>query len=269
MLRCTRPLTSEDELRLVFFETLFFKIDSDSNGYIKLESMEALLGYLSSLPSPEECSLILDVLDDEDDYYIQKDEFVVACSLLLWNVPLQQLAWASDNYLEMATTKLDANIIYWRRAAKQVDRISRVWVCGSYAVAMCWVSSLQLEDNYGAANPTAVGPEIEPPMHVGLGPHTNSSILLIGPLVVLAMVSLWICQSYHFKRTQSRSAKAFRARLHKQAISMLTSTVNIVDGVVLGVANTLSTTVSTTVSGRLSSAVSNGGAGCDSTSVHA
>lgn len=42
-----RPLTAHDEIKLIFYENLFFQVDSDNNGYVTFDDMEKLLSFLA------------------------------------------------------------------------------------------------------------------------------------------------------------------------------------------------------------------------------
>ena len=148
LLTSVRPLTTADGYRLVFFERLFFLVDSDSNGYVTLQEMDRLLSFLALESSDNARLRLLKVLDDEHDGMIQQDEFISACMLLLWNVPQEQLQWAADNFIQAVTTKTDRNSHYWRKCAKRVDELSRLWICSAYAIYLGWVYSLRMYDIY-------------------------------------------------------------------------------------------------------------------------
>ena len=74
--------------------------------------MERLLSFLALDIGEQERIQLIKLLDDEQDMYVQQDEFVQSCILLLWNVPQSQLKFASENYIEAYTTKLDRNLLY-------------------------------------------------------------------------------------------------------------------------------------------------------------
>ena len=70
-----RPLTPADGYRFVFFEKLFFIIDSDSNGYVLIHEMDRLLQFLSHDKDEKERARVLHALDDEKDGLIQQVSF--------------------------------------------------------------------------------------------------------------------------------------------------------------------------------------------------
>lgn len=70
-LRQRRPLTSMDGMRIVFFEKLFFQVDSDSNGYLLMHDMDRLLQFLSHDTDRVERARVLESLDDECDGLVQ------------------------------------------------------------------------------------------------------------------------------------------------------------------------------------------------------
>ena len=199
-----RPLTPDDSMRFVFFEKLFFQIDSDSNGYVLLHEMDRLLAFLALDSDEVERLRILQALDDEEDGLIQQDEFVQACVLLLWTVPTVQLQWAADNFVEATTTKLDCNTLYWKKAAKRVDQGSRMWIVCAYAIYLNWVFALDMSDNYNLP-----GYETETVLHndeimsqedidsgnvmfLGMGPTKVSNIIYIAPAISAVIMVLWI-----------------------------------------------------------------------------
>ena len=209
-LKQVRPLTRNDHYRFVYFEKLFFLIDSDSNGYVKLAEMERLLQFLALTTKEDERLRVLQALDDEEDGLIQQDEFLQACILLLWDVPHKQLEWAASNFVECLTTKTDRNTAYWQKASKQVDRLARVYVISAYIICLGWVISLNLADDYdelGMSGTVETNPitedspnYIEPEMFSGMDSPVqmpNRVFALLLPIIlVLLMFSVWMFQNY-------------------------------------------------------------------------
>jgi len=196
MLQQLRPLTPADHHKLVYFEKLFFVIDSDSNGYVLLSEMERLLAFLALSVDDGERIRVLQALDDEADGLVQQDEFVQACCLLLWNVPQSQLNWAAQNFIEAVTTKTDRNTMYWRKAARQLDRLARVWIITAFLISISVVSSLHLYDVYdqpGTSFETKDGTSRE--MYEGLGPSTLDPLFLLAPIIVFVLLSVVLYQS--------------------------------------------------------------------------
>ena len=203
-----RPLTTADFMKFVFFEKLFYLIDNDSNGYVTLIEMDKLLQFLAlELDEGARMHMLL-TLDDESDGLVQKDEFVQACVILLWNVSQSQLTWASNNYIEAATTKDERNTFYWQKAAKQVDRLARVWICSIYFLVLVYFWALVMSDNYDKAPE-----EGEPEMYAGIGPHYLHVSFIIAPIVVVILVMVVVYQSgLHYMEGRKRR-KAMNERV--------------------------------------------------------
>jgi len=194
-IKLVRPLTPADHHKFVFFEKLFFIIDSDSNGYVLLEEMERLLSFLAVEIGNNERIALIKLLDDEGDQLVQQDEFVQACILLLWNVPQSQITWAAENYIEAYTTKIDRNLHYWRRCAKQLDKLARVWIVTAYIVSMFWIFSMvgRMNDPYHATY-DGVELETETGMYQGIFDFHIHEIFLIGPAIAVLILSAYAWQ---------------------------------------------------------------------------
>ena len=71
---------------MIFFEKLFYQIDSDSSGYILFSEMERIMSFLSLNTTMQERYEVLRAVEDEGEGHIEQDEFLQACLLLLWHV---------------------------------------------------------------------------------------------------------------------------------------------------------------------------------------
>ena len=54
--------------------------------------------------------------------------------LMVWNVPQAQLEWAAENFNQTFTNDSQRNMNYWKLAARQVDRLSRVYIVSAYVI---------------------------------------------------------------------------------------------------------------------------------------
>ena len=119
-------------------------------------------------------------VDSNGDGVIDSQEFVRACAAHLWDVPLAMLELACRNFLEASALKVERNQFYWKKAARQVDKAARFWVVSSYFMALGWVCSTTLSDDY--ANPAT------DQMFQGVGPRVTSLVWVVVPACVFAVV---------------------------------------------------------------------------------
>ena len=139
-----------------------------------------------------------------------------ACLLLLWDVPQLQLQWAADNFTAAVDNRIDRNKMYWMKAARQVDRMARLWIISAYAITLGWVFSLEIDDNYGKPAPDDGSKE----MHEGMGPHSNTAWLALAPSLVGVAILLFGIQSWAgspAQRKANEQRQEMRRRVNKVA----------------------------------------------------
>jgi len=143
-----KPLDAEDAKRLVFFEKLFFQVDTNSTGYLRFDELENLLTFIC-MDVPQ--TLLLDVIrecDEDRSGVISQEEFIDLCAQQLWNVPEELLSQAADNFISASANTTERNLEYWRQVAHQVDRGARFTVTAAYVWVMLWIFHVDLNDGY-------------------------------------------------------------------------------------------------------------------------
>ena len=81
------------------------------------------------------------------------DRFIDMCIQYLWSYPLSQLDSAATNFAEFRLARQRRLNSKWQTVAKRVDEHSRFWFPATYAMAMAWVNTLQLDDMYLGEGP--------------------------------------------------------------------------------------------------------------------
>ena len=148
--------TQEDEAqKLLYFESLFFKMDPDGNGSISFEEAGRLLAFTAlDMTAEDRSSRIEEAATDaekrfgERDRQLNRNEFIGLCIEQLWNTPRAILEMAAENFAEFSRMKDNRTSAKWRRIANNIDRFCRVWVPIIYVCALFILYSLEFEDNY-------------------------------------------------------------------------------------------------------------------------
>ena len=146
----TNKLSSDLTARMLFFEKLFFILDTNGSDTITFEDAGRLLAFTVVDMTPEERAAAL-LAADVAGYangVLDRSEFVHLCFTNMKNVPLEQLKMAADNfsrYNDLQQARISAK---WRHIANHIDRYSRVIFPLSYTIAMIMVFFVRFEDGY-------------------------------------------------------------------------------------------------------------------------
>ena len=89
---------------------------------------------------------------NERDGKLDKSEFVELCVDVLWNVEVEQLESAASNYAANEEALVQRRNTRWRRIANNMDRRARFWVPFLYLLAILWLFSVDLGDDYALAS---------------------------------------------------------------------------------------------------------------------
>ncbi|CAK9056001.1 unnamed protein product [Durusdinium trenchii] len=140
-------LTESDTAKLIFFENLFYMLDSDSNGLITVEDACCMLSFVNLSMSRQALKGFLEENWPEHKRFNCSD-FVEICVELMWVMPFHEIKMGAENYMSSYNrfTKLCAN--YWLSWSKTVDRWSRFWLPMFYFCALGILFNLELTDDY-------------------------------------------------------------------------------------------------------------------------
>ena len=167
--------------RLVFYEALFFKLDTDVTLYINWEECDLLLSYAALGLNPSARRMIFDEFDETKDGKLNRVEFVTMCSEILSHVNVDQMNVALENMDVARTSGTRRAKAHWTVVAKKVDTYARVTIPVAYAFGLVVVFNVRLSDEY-ATNDAA-------PMFDGFGPmeFTTAGIVWVIMYIVLAI----------------------------------------------------------------------------------
>ena len=134
--------------RLIFFEHLFFLLDTDSSMYIDRTECDALLSFAALSLDPNMRTSIMNTHDKSRDGKLSRAEFVELCVSTLWDVPFSILTRAVDNVQNAKQAKTKRNRVYWNSIADRVDTFARYGVPALYFLALIIVFHIDLRDEY-------------------------------------------------------------------------------------------------------------------------
>ena len=140
--------TVERAERLLYFEQLFFTLDSDCSLYIDAVECDTLLSYALLKLDPVERKGIMKKYDTDQSGKLNRVEFCQLCTEMLWDVPSNQLDKAMQNAQSCKTGVARRNSRYWKDTADWLDGWSRIVIPGLYFLAMIIVFNLDLGDEY-------------------------------------------------------------------------------------------------------------------------
>ena len=139
--------------RLLFFENLFYRLDPSGQGFLSADDARRVLGFTALGLTAEEFEVALFKADsNERDGKLDKSEFVELCVDVLWNVEVEQLESAASNYAANEEALVQRRNTRWRRIANNMDRRARFWVPFLYLLAILWLFSVDLGDDYALAS---------------------------------------------------------------------------------------------------------------------
>ena len=133
---------------MLYFESLFFKMDPDGDGVITFDEARQLLVFTALTLTPEEVEERLVVADASGSGKLGRGEFIDLCMSSLWEVPLEQLEMAASNFAEHSAMKLRRTTAKYRRMANRIDRWCRTWIPIMYLSALIVIYTLEIDDNY-------------------------------------------------------------------------------------------------------------------------
>lgn len=195
-----QQLTESDTAKLIFFENLFYMLDSDSNCLIGIEDAAVMLSFVSLRTSRLELEKI-PVDHFSEHHRLNCADFVELCVEIMWTMPFEEIRMGAQNYNSsyMRFTKLCAN--YWLGWSKAVDRWSRFWLPLCFTIALGILFNLELVDDYAGS--------AEAEMFQGFGPSYMSVAGVFRSLIMPFFAVICIC-AWFYMRKQARKPKIVR-----------------------------------------------------------
>jgi len=196
-----------DAKMLMFFERLFFRIDTNADGVVMNSTVAIFLSYAAvHLPLTERIELVRSA-DVSGDGCINRSEFVQMCADELHEVPFDHLEMAMDNYTDAQAMFERRNTAKWQAWSKYVDMQTRWILPLTYFGWIVILFNIEFADGYaplasceGSTCPDVVATS----MFKGLGDASMSGTgiaqAFIVPMVAIALGASWVLSQDCAKR---------------------------------------------------------------------
>ena len=146
-LQPTRPLAMEDATCLMFFEALFFRMDTEMCGYLTVVQVRAMLNFTAYHATLKQIDDWIQACDDDADGRFVRFEFVVLCCLALWDVPIEHIESGFSNYHASMSQQKEQMKQYWKKRALLVDTYSKVALPTIYILLMALIWCVDFDDS--------------------------------------------------------------------------------------------------------------------------
>lgn len=114
------------QAKLILYERMFFLIDQGAQGQISIEDAARFLSFAAVEIRPEERRELVKAADTTSDGALVRWEFVQLCARTLWNVPVETLEMAQQNYADAQSFFERRNSHRWKvRTPKRNGRSCR------------------------------------------------------------------------------------------------------------------------------------------------
>lgn len=204
--------------RLIFFESLFFKLDQDSSMFIDREECDSLLSFTVLSLDPQRRDSIMNKFDRTGDGKLNRSEFCLLCVETLWNVPFPILERALGNLQKAKEAKINRNRVYWGEVADRVDSFARLGVPALYFLALIVVFNVDLRDEYETTGASG---------RMFAGINGVSGLTPQGPFAIVAYIVivlccgvLWVLARRAARKSDLRKKRAFFAAGRSAAQSL-------------------------------------------------
>eukprot|EP00438_Fugacium_kawagutii_P007260 Skav221919 [mRNA] locus=scaffold5163:65683:67398:- [translate_table: standard] len=179
-------LSETDTAKLIFFEKIFYSIDSDANGSISLEDACCMLSYVN-----------LDMSRKTLEHFMAEhwpgherlacSDFLEVCVELMWMKPFQEIKMGAENYNSSYLRHSKLCSTFWLGWSKTVDRWSRFLFPTVYTCLLAVLGNLELTDEYEGQTQA---------MFQGIGPVSMSAMgvfqSLLAPFSCITVLLFWI-----------------------------------------------------------------------------
>mmetsp|Transcript_54036 Transcript_54036/g.126832 ORF Transcript_54036/g.126832 Transcript_54036/m.126832 type:complete len:689 (-) Transcript_54036:31-2097(-) len=180
-------LSETDTAKLIFFENLFYLLDSDSNGLITVDEAACMLSFVNLGLSR---TMLEEILNTAWSPKVLFDcgDFLEICLELMWTTPFQEIKLGAENYICSKNRHTKRCHTYWLEWSKAVDKWSRFWLPLLYTTALGFLLNLDMRDSYDSMSGSV--------MFQGLGPIHMSlpGVIqaLVSPAIGLVSLFTWV-----------------------------------------------------------------------------
>ena len=231
----SRALSGADHEKLLFFESLFPRMDVDCSGELTVREALTALSYLGLDIAPSVRSEA--VKEASVNGIVLSFEWLELCCQHLWEHPRSQLELGLTAYLAAIAKDFEKRRGYWRTVGQQIDRWARFWVLLTYILSLGMLFSIDLRDPYGndADFNTASNGRIYDGEHAAVEMYTGlwrvdlsprgwvTALTAPGILVVLGCLVTIAAMMHRLKQQQKRKQyeKQRNTRLKLSSLSSL------------------------------------------------
>jgi hypothetical protein len=207
-----KPEAHEERLRkLVYFESLFYRVDINGNQFVEADEIERLFSFCAVHVDAAERRSIFESYDTSKDGRLNRIEFCELCVEHLWHVPSDVLEMMVGNMLKAADVRKARNRVYWSAVADAIERKSRIVVPVAYAFALVVLFNVDLKDQY--LEPAEDGSIVE--MFSGITPHsalTAAGIWIVPAFVAAVAIAVTSTELIHRKARKRIDAQTAREK---------------------------------------------------------
>ena len=118
--------------RLVFYESLYFRVDTAHTGWISVHKVATMLPFFEMSYDYEKAHRYLVQADNNGDGGLTRSEFVALCHRLLERVPRERLDMAATNYYSAVEQEEAYYSMKWQALAQWIEAYARHLVPSMY-----------------------------------------------------------------------------------------------------------------------------------------
>jgi len=166
-MQAVRDLDERDVERLAFYESLFYRLDQDTHGYLRSDAVKVFLSYAAFDATAEDIDKSIaeadtrgmhemqggDDEEDKADSLLVRWEFLELCLELLWAYPLSRLEDALHIYHATQQRKREERKLYWRKMGRKVDRNFITVIIPVYFMILVAIFNVEFDDERYRYNP--------------------------------------------------------------------------------------------------------------------
>ena len=201
----------------LFFEKLFFDMDTRVVGWVDLRDVSRFLSYVALDMSLEErIAWITGCLAvRNDDAKITRPEFLAICLEKLWNYPEEVIEKAAENFTRAQQIFSEAPNKKWQRIAMNIDAQWRWILPVTYTLMISFIFNLEIDDGYDDDQPLFVGMSYK-------GSHVRAHSYYV-PVVIVGIFLVWCLAKGRTLRKEQLKAREERTKATERAKEIETS----------------------------------------------
>lgn len=200
-----------DSRKLLYFESLFFALDTDAMGAIGKDDCTKLLTFaLLDDNTAADLDAIFRAYDSNGDHSLKRLEFCALCKDVLWHLPQRHLDLAVHTFTEASVARKKQIKAYWHSVSHLIDHVSRVVIPLIYLFALLVLFNIEMGDTYGVRGVTMI---------TGFGSMriTESGVVILLTYVVAVVACGGAARLYFVIRREQRRMALEKAAMRSDA----------------------------------------------------